>query len=213
MKLKNKFITKTQTDRLYQLPVPVIGLTGGIATGKSSVSRLLLDAGYPLLDADKLVKIVYQKEKTLEYLKVHHPEVMKGEIVQFRLLRELFFKDQITKSNIENLIYSQLSEVFHEELNKLSNPTFVIYDIPLLFERNLQNKFDLSVLVYTTPQIQVQRLMNRDNHTETEARNIIAHQISIEEKKKKADLIISNIGDLSHLENEVKGLCLQIFEN
>lgn len=213
MKLKNKFITKTQADRLYHLPVPVIGLTGGIATGKSSVSRLLLDAGYPLLDADKLVKIVYQKKKTLEYLKVHHPAVIKGETVQFRLLRELFFKDQNIKGNIESLIYSQLPEVFHEELHKLSNPAFVIYDIPLLFERNLQNKFDLSILVYTTPQIQVQRLMNRDNHTETEARNIIAHQISIEEKKKKADLIISNVSDLSHLENEVKGLCVQLFEN
>lgn len=213
MKLKNKFITKTPADRLYQLPVPVIGLTGGIATGKSSVSRLLLDAGYPLLDADKLVKIVYQKEKTLDYLKAHHPEVLIGKDVQFRLLRELFFKDQSIKSNIENLIYSQLPQVFHEELHKLSNPAFVIYDIPLLFERSLQSKFDLSLLVYATPEIQIERLMKRDNHTETEARNIIAHQISIEEKKKKADLIISNVSDLSHLEIEVKGLCLQLFEN
>lgn len=213
MKLKNKFITKTPADRLYQLPVPVIGLTGGIATGKSSVSRLLLDAGYPLLDADKLVKIVYQKEKTLDYLKAHHPEALIGKDVQFRLLRELFFKDQSIKSNIENLIYSQLPQVFHEELHKLSNPAFVIYDIPLLFERSLQSKFDLSLLVYATPEIQIERLMKRDNHTETEARNIIAHQISIEEKKKKADLIISNVSDLSHLEIEVKGLCLQLFEN
>lgn len=213
MKLKSKFITKTPADRLYQLPIPVIALTGGIATGKSSVSRLLLEAGHPLLDADKLVKIVYQKEKTLEYLKAHHPEVLIGNDVQFRLLRELFFKDKIIKSNIENLIYSQLPQVFHEELHKLSNPAFVIYDIPLLFERSLQSKFDLSILVYTTPEIQIERLMSRDNHTEIEARNIIAHQISIEEKKKKADLIISNIGDLSHLENEVKGLCLQLFEN
>ena len=213
MKLKNKFITKSPADRLYQLPIPVIALTGGIATGKSSVSRLLLDAGYPLLDADKLVKIVYQKEKTLEYLKIHHPEVLIGNEVQFRQLRELFFKDKTIKSNIENLIYSQLPQVFHEELHKLSSPAFVIYDIPLLFERNLQSKFDLSILVYTTPEIQVQRLMSRDNHTEIEARNIIAHQISIEEKKKKADLIISNVKDLSHLENEVKGLCLRLFEN
>lgn len=212
MKLKNSFIKLKSTDRLYNLTIPVIALTGGISTGKSTVSRLLHKKGIPLLDADKMVKLVYQKQEVKNFLEAHFPQVISDHSIDFRKLREMFFSDREVKKSIENLIHTFLPDTFKEELKKLGQPDFVVYDIPLLFERNLEEKFDLNILVYTTPEIQVQRLMERDNHTEEEALNIIGHQLSIEEKKKRANLIIENTRDLLFLETQVNQLISQLFE-
>lgn len=212
MNLKSSFHRLASSERLYQINIPIIALTGGIASGKSTVTNMLLNKSLPLLDADKLVKLVYQKEAVTDYLKAHYPEVISGNDIEFRKLREIFFSDPKVKIAIETLIYSHLPFVFKEELEKLGTPSFVLYDIPLLFEKKLEDKFDLSVLVYTTPELQIKRLMVRDHHTKEEAHNIINHQISIEEKKKRADLIVSNTGDLNYLQAQVEKLCDQLFE-
>ncbi|MFA5583370.1 MAG: dephospho-CoA kinase [Bacteriovoracaceae bacterium] len=212
MKLKNKFIKLDSSNRLYELNIPIIALTGGIATGKSTVAKQLLKLNLPLLDADKLVKLVYQKEEVIEHIKNRYPSVMENNAILFRKLREIFFQDSEVKREIENLIYSHLPNVFKEELAKLGSPSFVIYDIPLLFEKNLESKFDLNILVYADPEIQIERLIKRDHHTEEEARNIIRQQISINEKKRRSDLVILNTKDLSYLEEQVNGVIENIFE-
>ena len=212
MKLKSNFKKLSAEQRIYQLDIPIIALTGGIATGKSTVTNMLKVRGVPLLDADKLVKQVYQKEVVKEFLTFHFPTVISSNVIDFRKLREIFFSDQHAKQTIENLIYSHLPLVFKEELIKLGSPSFVVYDIPLLFEKNLESKFDFNILVYTTPEIQITRLMTRDHHTRLEAQNIINQQISIEDKKKRADLIISNTGDLVFLETQVEKLSDQLFD-
>ncbi|HLT22059.1 MAG TPA: dephospho-CoA kinase [Bacteriovoracaceae bacterium] len=212
MKLKNKFIKLNSADRLYELSIPIIALTGGIATGKSTVANYFQKANLPLLDADKLVKLVYQKDEVIEHIRRRHSSVMENNKIQFRKLREIFFQDQKVKNEIENLIYSHLPGVFKEELTKLGSPSFVIYDIPLLFEKNLESKFDLNILVYTDPEIQIERLIKRDHHTEEEARNIINQQISITEKKERSDLVIFNTKDLSYLQEQVNGVIENIFE-
>lgn len=212
MKLKNKFQKLNASSRIYGLDIPVIALTGGIATGKSTVADLFLKKKIPLLDADKLVKIVYKDQDVLNYLSINYKEVIINSVIDFRKLREFFFSNQQTKSNIEHLIYSKLPAVFRSELKLLGNPSFIMYDIPLLFEKKLEDMFDQSLLVYTTAEIQIERLMKRDNHSLEEAQNIINHQISIEDKKKRADLIISNTSDFTSLENQVEKLCDQLFE-
>jgi len=206
MKLKDKFIKLNKADRLYELDIPIIALTGGIATGKSTAAQFFLQKGIPLLDADKLVKIVYQKEAVKEYLQKKFPQVIEGNSINFKSLRSLFFSDLEVKKEIENLIYSYLPEVFRQELERLESPSFVLYDIPLLFEKNLEHKFDVNILVYATPEIQIQRLMSRDQHTREEAVNIISHQISIDEKKKRADFILDNGKDPRFLEDQIVAL-------
>lgn len=212
MKLKSKYIKLNKNNRLYGLDIPVIALTGSIATGKSTAIKLLKEKNIPFLDADQLVKLVYQKEAAIKHIQDHYPEVFEAGQIQFRKLREIFFSNPKVKTKIENLIYTYLPRVFKEELSKLGNPSFVVYDIPLLFEKNLESKFDLNLLVYTTPDIQVERLMQRDQHTREEALNIIGHQLSIEEKKKRADFVIENTRDLSFLENQVHQLIHQLLE-
>src|SRR5690606_25085626 len=136
MKLKKEFHKLNSSNRLYQTPVPLIGLTGGIATGKSTVSEILKSEGIPVLCADELVKKIYKLEKTLNYLRSQHPEVITNDQIQFEKLREKFFNETKTKEEIEKLIYSQLPEVFKETFENLRTPAFVIYDVPLLFEKD-----------------------------------------------------------------------------
>lgn len=212
MKLKTKYIKRKTSERIYGLNIPIVALTGGIATGKSTVSNILIQKGVPLLDADKLVKLVYQKEITKTYLKRNLPQVINEEEINFRKLREIFFSQKKVKEEIESLIYSELPEVFKEELIRLNDPSFIFYDIPLLFEKNLDTKFDLSILVYADQETQISRLMKRDNHSREEAYNIINQQISIEEKKKKADLTLLNTKDLFFIESQVSDLMSQLFD-
>jgi dephospho-CoA kinase len=193
MKLKDQYIGKETQERLYQTEVPVIGLTGGIATGKSTVSKILQEKGFQIICADTLVKNVYKTSKTIDYLKQHHREVIddKNE-VDFKKLRELFFSSKTIQANIEQLIYSQMPDAFTKERDKLNNADVIFYDVPLLFEKSLDKLVDLKVVVYCSPQQQIERLMKRDGINKELAANILSKQMPIDEKKKLADIVIDN---------------------
>ena len=192
MKLKKEYISKSQNERLYQTPCPVIGLTGGIATGKSTVSDILKEKGLPIICADALVKDVYKTEKTITYLKKNHPEVLQDNGIDFPKLREIFFNIKNVKENIEQLIYSQMPQAFENALNKFTSPDVIIYDVPLLFEKGLDKLVDVKAVVYCCEKEQVKRLMKRDSIDETLANQIISNQMNIEDKKKLADIVIDN---------------------
>jgi dephospho-CoA kinase len=192
MKLKTKNRLHSSDQRLYQIRVPVIGLTGGIASGKSTVSRMLRERGFDVLDADHLVKDVYALPETLEFIQKRHPEVIQDGKIVFPLLREKVFKDKKVKLEIENFIYQRLPDAFQAVYKKLNSPQVVIYDVPLLFEKNMEGMFDVTVLVYAPRSIQQARLMTRDGHAEAMANSILDQQMDIEEKKEKAEFVIDN---------------------
>ena len=213
MKIKSKFNRLNNENRLYKLNVPVIGLTGGIASGKSTVTAILKQKGLPVIDADHLVKEIYALPETLDFIKNNFPEVIKFGVIQFPLLRQKVFSNSDVKSKIEEFIYQRLHMAFKLAFENLHQPSVVIYDVPLLFEKNLEHLFDLTVLVYTPLTIQRQRLMARDNHTDEIANNILNQQMDIEIKKSKAEFIIDNSQTLAHLTEEVNNLLRQIQEN
>lgn len=196
MKLKNEFITLNKSDRLYGLELPLIGLTGSIATGKSSVTRYLKNKyQLEIIDADQLVKEIYKLPKTIELISTLAPDSIELGTINFKTLRKFFFKDDKIKTQIENFIYSKMPEFF---LEKLANQkqSFVVYDVPLLYEKKLQSKVDVSILVYTSPEIQLNRLKKRDNITEAEIEKILQNQIPIDEKRKLTKFIINNDQDI-----------------
>jgi len=203
MGLKAKYISKIKNERLYKLDVPVIGLTGGIATGKSSVTSILIDKGFHVLCADQLVKKVYAKPESFEFIKKEFPTCINGNQINFKLLRQEAFKSQENKAKIENYIYSHLPAMFIAEYNLLDSPKCLFYDVPLLFEKGLDNLVDLSVCVYTNQVVQLERLIARDNIKEDLAKNIIQNQMLIDDKKERADLSILNEGSLDDLFGEV----------
>ncbi|MFG1500804.1 dephospho-CoA kinase [Halobacteriovorax sp. XZX-3] len=195
IKLKKEFITLKKDKRLYQMPCPVVGLTGGISTGKSTVSKILRDKGFPIIDADALVKEVYKTKESIDHLKKYYSRVVEEDnSINFKLLREYFFQDIQIQNDIESLIYRQLPEAFLKAFKDLGSPKVVIYDVPLLYEKNLDSFIDHKAVVYCPRAKQVERLMARDGIEKDLACKILAKQIDIEEKAKLADTVIDNSG-------------------
>ncbi len=212
MKLKAKW-TKLPTDkRLHKLNVPVVGLTGGIATGKSTVAGVLIEKGLPVINADLLVKEIYTQSETKNFIRTNYPDVMKGSEIDFRILRERVFTAPAVKDEIEAFIYARMPAAFANAYKNLGNPAMVIYDVPLLFEKHLDVMVDLKVLVYAPAKIQKARLMERDNHEESMALTIMASQMDIEDKKAKSDFVIDNSGTLVELAEEVNQFLRQSFD-
>ena len=207
--LKPSLISKNEKNRLHESKRPIIGLTGGIATGKSTVANLLRKEGLTVLDADLLVKEIYKTQEAKDFISTNWPMAMNDKEIIFPKLRELFFQDMKIKQEIESFIYSRLPHAFITESLK-SNQSFIIYDVPLLFEKELYKLVDQSVVVYSPREIQLQRLIQRDNITEDLANKILDQQMGIEEKVKKADFIIKNAASEKELAAEVKSFLLQV---
>ncbi len=212
MRLKSALIRLSHQERLYQLSVPVIGLTGGIATGKTIVSGFLESRGFPLIDADELVKDIYAQAETIEFIKANHPEVVKNHTIDFRALREKVFASEEVKTQIENFIYQRLPTAFRDAYRKLKKPDFILYDVPLLFEKKLENLVDVNVLIYAPRKIQRERLMYRDRLKEDLADSILDQQMDIEEKKLKAQFIITNSKSERELADEIKEFMRQVLD-
>lgn len=210
MKLKPEWKKLDSKKRLHELEVPVIGLTGGIATGKSTVAKILMDHGLPVINADKLVKDIYARDEVKGWIRFNYPKVMSGDQIDFKLLREKFFTAPAVKDEIEAYIYARLPGAFGAAYEALGKPAFVIYDVPLLFEKHLDRLVDMKVVVYTSAKIQQARLMERDKHEEDMAKTIMATQMDIEEKKDKADFVIDNSTTLEELAEEVNQFLRQV---
>lgn len=199
MKLKAEYQKLTENNRLYNVAHPVIGLTGGIATGKSTVASLFEKEGVPVVSADVLVKLVYKREDTIEFIKENWPDAFIDGLIHFGTLRKIAFSEDLNREKIEQFIYKRMPEAFNEVYSTFSSPTLMVYDVPLLFEKNLAPLVDVSVCVYTPREIQIQRLKERDGIDDELASQILATQIDIEDKKEAADFIIDNSGDLMDL--------------
>lgn len=200
-KLNSQWVTKTTNTRLYNIPVPIIGLTGGIATGKSTVAQFFKDAGIPVIDADKLVKGIYAKKESHEFVSQHFLEAIVDNAIHFKTLRELAFKNSENQAMLESFIYAQMPDAFVKTYEAFEGCEFIVYDVPLLFEKGLFTKTDVSVCVYSPRGIQLERLVKRDGISIDLAKVILDKQMDIEEKKKKSDLFIVNDGELSVLKN------------
>ena len=200
-KLKSQYKTLSQECRLYNCQRPIIALTGGIASGKSAASQYFIGQGVPLIDADKLVKEIYQQESTMEFLKNLDPQFLTNDKINFKLLRESLFNNLNLKNIIEEYIYNKLPNQFNLNYEKLDFSTFdfLIYDIPLLYEKGISSLFDMNILVYAPREIQKARLMQRDNISEQLANKILDQQMDIEVKKEKASFIIENTASFNVL--------------
>ncbi len=211
-KLKNNLVKLAQEDRLYNTPIPIIGLTGGIGTGKSTVAAALRKQGLPIIDADANVKMVYQKAETVDFIRQNFPAAfVKGQI-DFKKLREIVFANTDARTLLEGYIYSHLPQVFKEAFSLFEKPAVIIYDVPLLFEKQLHLLVDVSVCVYAPREVQIERLMARDHSSRELAESILESQLDIEEKKKLSDFIIENTGDLNHLEKNIQEFISNVFE-
>ncbi len=180
-----------------------IALTGGISTGKSTVCNLLKLHGFLTIDADKIAHKLLD-ENSNEIIKMFGKQYVKDGKVLRKELGKIIFSDENNKLKLEAFLHPKIqdeiikeSRVF-EEANK---PYFI--DIPLFFEK-MRYPIPKSLVVYTSKQLQIQRLMRRDNINQEEAILKISNQMDIEKKRYLADLVIDNSKDLQNLQNEVE---------
>ncbi|WP_407366608.1 dephospho-CoA kinase [Limosilactobacillus vaginalis] len=196
----------------------LIGLTGGIATGKSTVSTLLRLSGYPVIDADQVVRqLQTAHSKGLERLTaVFGSGILNADqTLNRQALGSLVFSDQ-TKLAKLNMVMQPLirDEILRQVKNyQKQQIPYVTLDAPLLFEENYADECDLVVVVATDHQIQVQRLMKRNGYSQAEAEQRIDSQMPLAEKKRLADIVIDNNGSKEELKRQVAGLIDQMHNN
>lgn len=191
----------------------VIGLTGGIATGKSTVSRLFRELGVPIVDADQLARQVVTKgsEALQELVDFLGEEILQpdGRLDRSRL-GEIIFADPEIRQKVDEImhprVFVQMQEATQKALASAQTP-IVILDVPLLFESGYTLRLaDDTVVVYARPSVQRARLMARNNMDATEADRRIASQMALEEKLRRADYVIDNSGPLYKTKKQVQRL-------
>ena len=188
----------------------VIGLTGGIASGKSTVSELLTAFGFKVVDADTAARDAVAKgtpgiEKVRE---VFGDEAIdeNGEMDR-KYMGELVFNNPGERIKLNEIVHPIVREIMEQKKQQFLNEGHnVIMDIPLLFENELQDTVDEVWLVYTSESIQIDRLMERNDLTQEEAKARVYSQISIDKKSRMADHVIDNLGDKLELKQNLEKL-------
>ena len=187
----------------------IIGLTGGIASGKSTVVEIIKDAGYKVIDADQLVHDMQVKggrlyQALLDWLGdgILLPN---GELNRPKLGQLIFSSEEMRyqSAEIQGQIIREELAAKRDCLVKEEDVFFM--DIPLLFENDYQDWFDQIWLVAVSPQVQCQRLMKRNHLSAEEAGMRIASQMPLAEKLPYASLVIDNNGNIDDLKKKVKG--------
>ncbi|WP_410262261.1 dephospho-CoA kinase [Alkalibacterium sp.] len=180
----------------------VLGLTGGIASGKSTVGQYLKKSGYPVIDADIIAREIMEPGEST-YSKV--VDYFGGEIVNKdrsinrKLLGEIVFSDNDKLRHLNALVQKDIFNEMMERKKEMCERGYplIVMDIPLLYEIGYDDYVDEVMVVYTDYATQLSRLRNRDQLTEEEAVKRIEVQESLEIKKNKADVVIDNNGTIS----------------
>ncbi|HDM8818883.1 TPA: dephospho-CoA kinase [Staphylococcus aureus] len=188
----------------------VIGLTGGIASGKSTVSELLSVFGFKVVDADKAAREAVKKgSKGLAQVReVFGDEAIdeNGEMNR-RYMGDLVFNHPEKRLELNAIIHPIVRDIMKEEKQEYLKQGYnVIMDIPLLFENELENTVDEVWVVYTSESIQMDRLMQRNNLSLEDAKARVYSQISIDKKSRMADHVIDNLGDKLELKQNLERL-------
>lgn len=177
--------------------VKIIGLTGGIATGKSTVSKMFKERDIPVIDTDKIAKSLLNKgsEAFQEILTEFGETVLtpNGEINRKKLAEKLFH-DEKTRQTINAIIHPKVKDIVRREITRLESygETLIVIDVPLLFETDFHQECDVTWLVFARQKDQLERLVERDQISEDYAMKKIKAQWPMSKKKALADVVIDN---------------------
>lgn len=186
----------------------VLGITGGIASGKSTVVNIFRDEGFPIVDGDIVAREVVEPNTAgLLALKDTFGEKIlqsNGQLDR-KKLGDLIFRDakkrELLNRTLDPFIRGEIKRQT-EEAKSQSN--LVIVDIPLLYEGHYEKMMDAVAVVYVTPEIQLNRLMTRNDLAESEAQSRINSQLSLDAKKQKADIVFDNCQSIEKTTQQVK---------
>jgi len=188
----------------------IVGLTGGIGSGKSSVAEMFKDEGAYVIDFDYLARVVVEPDTPAWRDIVEHfgPEILLPDrtLNRFRLA-EIVFSDARSRKALEGFTHPRIFEkqdTLLEEIKTKDPKAIVIVDVPLLFELSLNKNFDKVILVYVSRDVQIERAIKRDALLREEVEKRLEAQINIEKKKLLSDYIINNDGSLKNTMDQVR---------
>jgi dephospho-CoA kinase len=189
--------------------VKLVGLTGGIASGKSTVAKILERLGAAVINADALSREVVEPGKAAwrEIIDAFGAGVLQpDQTLDRQKLRSVIFNDRDGRKKLEAIIHPRVRALAEERIREhaVAGYSIIVYEVPLLFEGNLHEWLRPVILVACNVDTQRTRLQERDQLTQTEAQKHIDAQMSLEEKRRLADYVIENDGSLADLEQQVR---------
>ena len=192
----------------------VIGITGGIASGKSYVSSVVKKSGYPVIDADQISKELSERDKPVYNAIVRtfgESYLDENKNLDRQKLASLIFNDKQAKGLLNGISHPLIIDEMERQI-KNAESDLVFVDVPLLYESHIENMFDKIVCVYLPRRIQIERLMNRDNISYEYAVKKIESQKNLEEKKLLADFVINSSNSFDYVEENVIELIKKLKE-
>lgn len=193
----------------------LLGLTGGIASGKSTVAAILRRLGVAIINADELSREVVQpgQEAWKEIVDTFGPAILQEDkTLDRRKLRKIVFDNPEARKKLEAIIHPRVRALAEKKISELAatGSSIIVYEVPLLFEAQIHLWLRPVILVACDVETQKKRLLERDRLTEAEAQQHLDAQMSLEDKRKLADYVIENNGDLEELERQVRGVLQRI---
>lgn len=185
-----------------------VGLTGGIASGKSTVAEILKKNGYPVINADQWAHQALRPDSPVvgAVIKAFGDAILdESRAVDRAKLGAIVFTDESKRKLLESIVHPFVKQKVLEARRELIEQGYEVafYDVPLLFEAKLEKDFDRIILVYCPENLQLERLMRRNNLTQEAAEARLRVQIPMAEKRKSADIVIDNSGAREELEPAV----------
>jgi len=190
-------------------PMLNVGLTGGIASGKSTVDAMFLARGAYLIDHDSLARRVVEKDRPAwkDIVSLFGADILfkDGSLNRVRL-GEIVFSDESKRAELDRIVHPAVFREWMEAIERITRQAphgIIISDIPLLFEAGWQDAVDVIVLVYISRDEQIRRLTERNGYTRREAEDRLIAQMPIEDKVLRSDYIINNEGPLESTRENV----------
>lgn len=187
----------------------IVGLTGGISSGKSTVSSYLKQLKIPVIDADEVArKVVEPKSQgAREIRKTFGSDVFEEDgSLNRQKLGALIFSNAENRQKLDDLLQPLIKIMILDEIEEYrqKGETMIVLDLPLLFEKHYEKLCEEIIVVYVPRELQLERLMKRNQYTKQEALSRIDSQLSIEEKRKRATVLLDNQGTVQQLYQQVE---------
>ena len=187
-----------------------VAITGDVGSGKSIVTEFFKARKYPVWSADEAIKELYKEKKITENLqKLFKQSIITSGRIDTKILREIVFNDPNNLNKLNNYIHPLVKNKLQSFMNKRKTPcdeVAVIFEIPLLFECNMEKSFDLSILIIADLETKIERVINRNKCSRDDVLKILKTQMPQEQKINKTEIIIQNNNDLTTLYLQLKML-------
>jgi len=193
----------------------IIGLTGNIASGKSTVTKMFLERNIIVLDADKISRELLKKDNKAYYQVIEKfgtEVLMADKELNRELLKKIIFADNAKKVMLEAIIHPLVKQEILERITLLKKEPIIVLDIPLLFEAGYQNICQIIITVYTKKTVLIKRLLKRDKINKELAEEIFVSQMAPEKKKDLSDYLIDNSDSLTNTKHQLLNILKEVGE-